>query len=124
MGFGAGCLERCVARVFSQTLGSTREGHPAVLSVALGVSGRKGCWVVALGDSPGGAGVGQAHRDEAAQVQSGSSVVQPVIVFGGAAVAEFAVVAGQPCDRTFDHGPVLSVFGLPGRLTRQSAGAT
>jgi hypothetical protein len=33
--------------------------------------------------------------------------------FGHAAVAEFAVVAGEPDDTAFDHGSVLSLFGLP-----------
>ena len=66
----------------------------------------------------------QAHRDESAQVQGGDSVVQPVIVFGHSAVADFAVVAREPGDGAFDHGAVLAVFGLPFGVTGEGPGGT
>ena len=80
--------------------------------------------MVGLGDGPCGAAVGQAHGDESAQVQGGDSVVQPVIVFGHSAVADFAVVAREPGDGAFDHGAMLAVFGLPVRITREGPGGT
>ena len=72
---------------------------------------------VLLGDNPIRAGVGEAQPDEPAQVERGGSVMQPVIVLGDAAVAQFAVAAGQPGDGAFDHRPVLAVFGQPIRVT-------
>ena len=49
-------------------------------------------------------------------------MVQPLVVFGDAAVAESAVAAGQPGDAAFDHRSMLSVnmfelwcFGLSTR---------
>ena len=47
------------------------------------------------------------------RLSRGGAVVQPVVVLGDAAVAQFAVAARQPGDGAFDHGPVLTVFGLP-----------
>lgn len=96
--------------------------------VVLGRGASSGCrqdpWMeVVLGDGPGSAGVVQAHRDESAQVQCRGSVVQPVIVLGHSAVADFAVVAGKPGDGAFDHGAVLAVFGLSGTLACVRSGA-
>ncbi|MCW2551115.1 MAG: hypothetical protein JWR78_896 [Mycobacterium sp.] len=51
------------------------EGHPAVLSVASLLCDGKTSRSLVLGDGPGGAGVGQAHRDEAAQVKCGGAVM-------------------------------------------------
>lgn len=56
--------------------------------------------------------VGEAEGDESAQVEAGDGVVEPVVVLGDAAVAEFACAAGEPGDDAFDHGPVLAVFGF------------
>jgi hypothetical protein len=70
-------------------------------------------WLQARAFDEGGVGVIQAHRDESAQVQCGGSVLQPVIGLGHSAVADFAVVAGEPGDGAFHHGVMLAVFGLP-----------
>src|SRR6476659_8010361 len=72
---------------------------------------------VLLGDNPIRAGVGQTEVDQPAQVERGSSVMQRVIILGGAAVAQPAVAAGQPGDGAFDHGPMLAVFGQPVRVS-------
>ena len=40
------------------------------------------------GDSPGRAVVGESQGDESAQVERGGAVVEPVVVLGGAAVAQ------------------------------------
>ena len=73
-----------------------------------------------LGDGPGGAGVGQPQDDKSSEVDRGHSVMQPPVVLGGSAVAQFAVAAHDPGDAAFDHRPVLAVstlefqcFGVP-----------
>jgi hypothetical protein len=120
---GRGASSRLAALVKSDSGVDTR-GRPAVFSVALGCGCRQDPWMeVVLGDGPGSAGVVQAHRDESAQVQCRGSVVQPVIVLGHSAVADFAVVAGKPGDGAFDHGAVLAVFGLSGTLACVRSGA-
>ena len=60
-----------MARVFSQTLGSTLEGHPAVVSVA---------WLRRVGKAPSGEGPGravvdEAHRQKSAQIERSAAVV-------------------------------------------------
>ena len=57
--------------------------------------------------------MGHPHCDEAAQVQCGGAVVQPVIVSGDAAVAEIPVPSGQPGDGSFDHRTVLTILVEP-----------
>jgi len=76
-----------------------------------GVARRGWLWVLAEG--PGRAVVLEAEGDESAQVECGGAVMQPVVVFGHAPVAEFAVASGEPGDRAFDHRPALAVIGLP-----------
>src|SRR5258705_12352964 len=49
--------------------------------------------------------------------------MEPMVVLGDAAVADFAVTAGQPGDGPFDHGPVLSVFGQPLRVASRLPGS-
>lgn len=68
--------------------------------------------------------MGQPERDEPTQIQRGGAVVQPVIVFGHAAVAKLAVAAHQPSDGTFDHRPMLSVFVLPLGVSCLGAGGS
>ena len=66
-------------------------------------------------------GVGQAHREQAAQIQRGAAVMEPVIVLRDAAVADFAVASGEPRDRTFHHGPVSTVLVEPQRVLCSSS---
>src|ERR1019366_3016146 len=75
-----------------------RQGFGVTVGSAQGLSHR-----------PCGAVVVQAEHGEAAQVEGGGAVVEPVVVFGDAAVADFPVSADQPGDGAFDHGPVLAV---------------
>src|SRR5258707_11542152 len=49
--------------------------------------------------------------------------MEPMVVLGDAAVTHPAVAAGQPGDGPFDHGPVLSVFGQPLRVTSRLPGS-
>ena len=70
------------------------------------------------GDCPVRAGVFEAQGDQSAQVQRRGAVMEPLIVVGDAAVADFAVAAGQPGDGAFHHGSVLAVLGLPVRIAR------
>jgi hypothetical protein len=51
-------------------------------------------------------------------------VVQPVVIFGYAAVAESAVAPNQPCDGAFDHRAVLTIFVVPVRVSRCSSGGS
>src|SRR6478609_7753327 len=74
-------------------------------------------WLVSpSGQRPGGSGVGQAHREQAAQIQRGAAVMEPVIVLRDTAVADFAVASGQPRDRTFHHRPMSTVLVEPQRI--------
>ena len=66
-----------------------------------------------LGDNPIRAGVVEAQSDHSTEIQRGGAVMQPMVVFDDAAVAQPAVAAGQPGDGAFDHGSVLAVFGQP-----------
>ena len=91
--------------------------------VGAGCVVRRAGWLcAALGQCPGGAVVGQAEVDQPAQVERGSSVVQPVVVLNRSAAVQPAVAAGEPGDGAFDHGPVLTVFGQPVRITSGLAG--
>ena len=47
-----------------------------------------------------------------------------MVVFGGSAVAQTPVAAGEPGDGAFDHGPVLVVFGAPVIVLGGLAGST
>jgi hypothetical protein len=71
--WGRGALSRFAA-LLSQTLGSTRRS-PRHVERGIGCSGPQDPPRVLLGDGPGGAGVGQPHRDESAEVQGCDSVV-------------------------------------------------
>jgi hypothetical protein len=92
-------------------------GRPAVSSFAVGPAVRQ---LGGSGDDPVGAGVIEAQSDQPAQIERGDAVVQPRVVLGGSAVAQFAVATHDPSDAPLDHRPVLSVnrlefrcFGLP-----------
>jgi hypothetical protein len=59
--------------------------------------------------------VGESEVDQAAEVEGGGAVVEPVVVGGGAAVGQAAVAAGdEPGYGAFDHGPPAPVVVLPG----------
>lgn len=106
--FGAGCLKAlCGACVKPDPWVGTRVTPPDSADTVM-MDGQ-----CPLRRWPTGAGVGQARRDQAAQVERGGPVMQPVVVLDDAAVADFAVAAGQPGDRAFHHRTVLTVFGLP-----------
>src|SRR5919202_5557206 len=54
----------------------------------------------------------ESEVDQPAEVEGGHPGVQPPVVGGHAAVAQFAAAAfraDQPGDGAFDHGPVLAV---------------
>src|ERR1700730_1721791 len=68
-------------------------------------------WV--SGQRPGAAVVDESEPDEPAQVECGGAVVQPVVVFGHAAIANLAVATGQPGDGAFDHRPMSPIFVAP-----------
>src|ERR1700730_6797608 len=71
-------------------------------------------WLVRVsGQRPGGAVEDQAEVGQSAQVERGGSVVKPVVVFGHAAIAHFAVATHQPGDGLLDHRPVSPIFVLP-----------
>jgi hypothetical protein len=57
--------------------------------------------------------VAEAHGDQSAQIDRRGAVMQPVIVLGDAAVADFAVSSRQPRDAAFDHWSMLTVFVVP-----------
>ena len=61
------------------------------------------------GQGPGVVGGAQPQGDQAAQVDRGGAVVQPVVVRGDSSVRHAAATAGQPSDRAFHHGPMLSI---------------
>lgn len=77
-------------------------------SAGAGVLARAG-W---SGQGPGSVLVGQAHREQSAQVQGGNAVVEPVVVLVDPAVRHAASASGQPGDRAFHHRSVLAVDGL------------
>ncbi|SNR91083.1 hypothetical protein SAMN06265360_13120 [Haloechinothrix alba] len=88
-----------------------------VCSLAGGrASEQRGLLVWPLSEFPSPGVAGEAEGKESAQVESGDSVVQPLVVLRRASVAEPAVTAGEPGDSAFDHRPVLSVFVLPRRI--------
>ena len=77
-----------------------------------------------LGDGPVRSGVVEAQSGKSAQVQRGGAVMQPVIIFGDAPVADFPVVASQPSDGAFDHWPMLTILVEPVRVSRLLTGST
>src|ERR1700730_773518 len=77
-------------------------------------------WV--SGQRPGAAVVDESEPDEPAQVECGGAVVQPVVVFGHAAIANLAVATGQPGDGAFDHRPMSPIFVAPLWVSCLSAG--
>src|SRR4029077_16045015 len=99
------------------------EVAPPSLSVAVGRWWMQALRRGLLGDSPIRAGVVQAPGDQSAEIDRGDAVVQPPVVFGGPAVAQFAVAAHDPGDAAFDHWPVLSVNRLKFRCFGLSAGS-
>jgi hypothetical protein len=68
---------------------------------------------VGAGDGLGIAGAVQAQGDQPPQVDRCGAEMQPEIDPGDAAVAEFVVAAGRPCDGGFRHRPMLATFVLP-----------
>jgi hypothetical protein len=113
---GAGRLKRSVARVKSDLAVDTEIAPPSS-RVAVGRRCTQAPWGVFLGDGPGIAGAVEAQDYQAAQIQCCGAVVQPVVVLGDAAVADFTVAASEPGDRTFDHRPVLTIFVEPVRVS-------
>ena len=86
------------------------------------IRARSGLSVV--GQGPVSLGAGQSEHQQPPQVEPGHPQVQPVIIFPGAAVSDFAVAADQPGDGPFDHRPVLPVNLLKLRRFRLSAGGS
>jgi hypothetical protein len=59
---------------------------------------------------------GQSEGEQAAQVESRDPWAQPGVVPADAAVGNASVAPGEPGDRPLDHGPVLAVVILEGRV--------
>src|SRR5260370_41325242 len=116
--FGGGVLTSALWRVCEARPWGRHEGHPAINECATRFGRTQG----SLSDGPGRAGVVEAHGDQAAQVERSGAVVQPMVILGHAAIAEFAVAAHDPGDAAFDHGSVLSVSRLKFRCFGVSAG--
>ena len=68
------------------------------------------------GDGPGSDGVVQPECEEAAEVERGDPVVQPQVVWSGAAESQPAVAVGdQPRDRPLHHRAVAAVSDIDNR---------
>ena len=117
MGFRGGASEALIGACVKSDPEVDRYEIAPILSVTSCFGGGKVPRPLASGEGPGGAGVVEPHRDETTQVECGGAVVQPVIVLGYAAVSDFAVAAGQPCDGPLNHRAMFSIFVLPLRIS-------